>query len=270
MRMGLPRGRRDRPGPARGAPARRRPPLRGPPRLGRPPAGARRRQGPAPAPTTPASSTACGARRRCCARSRTRCCCARFGAALDGARPHLVLEHIEGPRLSTLMRRYGMDLEQLLPLALNLCAVLHYLAHEGVVHLDVKPQQHHHGRRAAADRPQHRAPDRGARRALTGRHRPLDGARAARPRALRRDRPGLRRLGPRRHPARLLAPTACRRRWSTRRRRLPRRPARPTARPRASSRDALEPLVDALPAPRLGRFRPSPRRRTPTTRRYTA
>src|ERR687896_1488910 len=62
-----------------------------------------------------------------------------YGAQLGGERPHLVLEHIEGPRLSTLMRRYGMNLEQLLPLALNLCAVLHYLSHEGVVHLDVKP-----------------------------------------------------------------------------------------------------------------------------------
>jgi eukaryotic-like serine/threonine-protein kinase len=51
-----------------------------------------------------------------------------------------VLELIDGPRLSTLIRRYGLNLEQLLPLALNLCSVLHYLAHEGVVHLDVKPR----------------------------------------------------------------------------------------------------------------------------------
>ena len=62
-----------------------------------------------------------------------------FGAVLGGERPHLVLEHIEGPRLSTLIRRYGVGLEQLLPLALNLCAVLHYLGRERVVHLDVKP-----------------------------------------------------------------------------------------------------------------------------------
>src|ERR671914_2985311 len=63
-----------------------------------------------------------------------------FGAVLDGPRPHLVLELIEGPRLSTLIRRHGVDLEQLLPLALNLCSVLHYLARERVVHLDVKPR----------------------------------------------------------------------------------------------------------------------------------
>jgi serine/threonine protein kinase len=63
-----------------------------------------------------------------------------FGAAPDGPQPHLVLEFVEGPRLSTLIRRYGLILEQALPLALNLCSVLHYLAQEGVVHLDVKPR----------------------------------------------------------------------------------------------------------------------------------
>jgi len=63
-----------------------------------------------------------------------------FGAQLDGARPHVVLEFIEGPRLSTLNRRYGVNLEQVLPLALNLASVLHYLAEERVVHLDVKPR----------------------------------------------------------------------------------------------------------------------------------
>jgi eukaryotic-like serine/threonine-protein kinase len=63
-----------------------------------------------------------------------------FDAALDSERPHLVLELVEGPRLSTLIRRYGLILEQALPLALNLCSVLHYLAQERVVHLDVKPR----------------------------------------------------------------------------------------------------------------------------------
>ena len=38
---------------------------------------------------------------------------------------------------------------------------------------------------------------------------------------------------------------------------------RPANRPTADElARLLEPLVDALPAPRLGRFRPSPRRRT--------
>ena len=55
-------------------------------------------------------------------------------------RPHLVLEHLEGPRLSSLIRRYGpLPPEQLVPLATQLCSALHYLAAEGVVHLDVKP-----------------------------------------------------------------------------------------------------------------------------------
>ncbi len=59
---------------------------------------------------------------------------------LDGPRPHLVLEHLEGPRLSTLVREYGpLPPEQLLPLALQLSSALHYLHQEGIVHLDVKP-----------------------------------------------------------------------------------------------------------------------------------
>jgi serine/threonine protein kinase len=63
-----------------------------------------------------------------------------FGAAPAAERPHVVLEFVEGPRLSTLIRRYGLILEQVLPLALNLCSALHYLAAEHVVHLDVKPR----------------------------------------------------------------------------------------------------------------------------------
>jgi eukaryotic-like serine/threonine-protein kinase len=63
-----------------------------------------------------------------------------FGAEPDGTRPHLVLEFVEGPRLSTLIRRFGLILEQVVPLALNVCSALHYLAERGVVHLDVKPR----------------------------------------------------------------------------------------------------------------------------------
>jgi eukaryotic-like serine/threonine-protein kinase len=63
-----------------------------------------------------------------------------FGAALDGPRPYLALEHLEGPRLSTLIRKYGrLELEQLLPLGLQLASAAHYLAGERIVHLDVKP-----------------------------------------------------------------------------------------------------------------------------------
>ncbi len=62
-----------------------------------------------------------------------------FGAVLDGPRPHLVLEHVEGPRLSTLIRRYGLAIEQLLPIGLEVARLLRYLGAEGVVHLDIKP-----------------------------------------------------------------------------------------------------------------------------------
>lgn len=63
-----------------------------------------------------------------------------FGGQAGGDRPHVVLEHLDGPRLSSLLRRHGpLPLEQLLPLALQLCSALHYLAAEQVVHLDVKP-----------------------------------------------------------------------------------------------------------------------------------
>jgi eukaryotic-like serine/threonine-protein kinase len=63
-----------------------------------------------------------------------------FGAVLRPPRPHVVLEHLEGPRLSTFIRKRGaLEPEQLLPLALQLCSALHFLAAEGIVHLDVKP-----------------------------------------------------------------------------------------------------------------------------------
>jgi eukaryotic-like serine/threonine-protein kinase len=63
-----------------------------------------------------------------------------FDAVLEGERPHIVLEHLEGPRLSTLVRRYGpLPAEQLVPLAVQLSSAVHYLTNEGVVHLDIKP-----------------------------------------------------------------------------------------------------------------------------------
>ncbi len=64
-----------------------------------------------------------------------------YDAVLDGPRPHVVMEHLEGPNLASLLRRHGpLALPQLLPLALQTCGALHYLAREGVVHLDVKPR----------------------------------------------------------------------------------------------------------------------------------
>jgi eukaryotic-like serine/threonine-protein kinase len=64
-----------------------------------------------------------------------------FGAVLDGDRPHLVLEFLDGPRLSTLIRKFGpLAAEQLVPLARRLCSGLQFMAGEGWVHLDVKPR----------------------------------------------------------------------------------------------------------------------------------
>ena len=63
-----------------------------------------------------------------------------FDAVLDGERPHLVLEFLDGPRLSTYIRREVVAVEQVLSLALQLAAVLHYVGRRGWVHLDVKPR----------------------------------------------------------------------------------------------------------------------------------
>ena len=64
-----------------------------------------------------------------------------FGAEFYGERPHLVLEHLEGPRLSTLLRRQKrLALEQVIPLGLQLSSALHYMHRKGMVHLDVKPK----------------------------------------------------------------------------------------------------------------------------------
>jgi serine/threonine protein kinase len=64
-----------------------------------------------------------------------------FGAEPAGKRPQLVLEFVEGPRLSTLIRRFGpLETEQAAPLAVEVASALHYLHGLGLVHLDVKPK----------------------------------------------------------------------------------------------------------------------------------
>jgi serine/threonine protein kinase len=65
----------------------------------------------------------------------------RFGFEAFGERPFVEIEFLDGPRLSTLMRRHGRLVpEQLYPLARQLAATLVYLHGEGLVHLDVKPK----------------------------------------------------------------------------------------------------------------------------------
>lgn len=59
---------------------------------------------------------------------------------LAGDRPHVVLEAIDGPRLSSLIRRYGpLQEHQYLPLAIEVASALHYLRRIGWTHLDIKP-----------------------------------------------------------------------------------------------------------------------------------
>lgn len=58
----------------------------------------------------------------------------------DGDRPHVVLEHVDGPRLSSLVRRHGrLQEQQYLPLAIDVASALHYLRQVGWTHLDIKP-----------------------------------------------------------------------------------------------------------------------------------
>jgi serine/threonine-protein kinase len=64
-----------------------------------------------------------------------------FRSGIDEARPHIVLEHVEGPRLSTLVRRFGpLESEQAAPLAVEVASALHYMHGLGFLHLDVKPK----------------------------------------------------------------------------------------------------------------------------------
>lgn len=64
-----------------------------------------------------------------------------FDAVLDGPRPHLVLEFLEGPRLSALIRNQRfLALEQAIPLGVQLSSALHYMHRNEMVHLDVKPR----------------------------------------------------------------------------------------------------------------------------------
>jgi serine/threonine protein kinase len=62
-------------------------------------------------------------------------------SGVDAERPHVVLEHVDGPRLSTLVRRFGpLEVEQAAALAVEVASALHYLHGAGIVHLDVKPK----------------------------------------------------------------------------------------------------------------------------------
>jgi serine/threonine protein kinase len=63
-----------------------------------------------------------------------------FDMDAAGERPFIEIEYVEGPRLSTLIRRHGrLNPEQAFPLGRQLASTLHFLHAEGILHLDVKP-----------------------------------------------------------------------------------------------------------------------------------
>jgi len=63
-----------------------------------------------------------------------------FDVVTGGPHPHLLIEHLEGLTLLSVVRREGpLPVEQLLPLALHMASALHYFAAEGYLHMDVKP-----------------------------------------------------------------------------------------------------------------------------------
>lgn len=63
-----------------------------------------------------------------------------FDVEAAGERPFIEIEYVEGPRLSTLIRRHGgLNPEQAFPLGRQLASTLHFLHAEGILHLDVKP-----------------------------------------------------------------------------------------------------------------------------------
>ena len=52
----------------------------------------------------------------------------------------MLIEHLEGPSLRSLLKRHGaLPLEQVLPLCAHVAAALHYMAEVEILHLDVKP-----------------------------------------------------------------------------------------------------------------------------------
>jgi len=63
-----------------------------------------------------------------------------FDAVLEGAHPHLLVEHLEGPTLRRLLKAEGrLPLQQLIPLGLHAAAGIAYMQSAGWVHLDLKP-----------------------------------------------------------------------------------------------------------------------------------
>jgi serine/threonine protein kinase len=64
-----------------------------------------------------------------------------FGAQFDAPAPHLLLELLDGPRLSTVIRRVGhLSSDEVVRIAGQISAALHYLSSEGWIHLGITPR----------------------------------------------------------------------------------------------------------------------------------
>ena len=63
-----------------------------------------------------------------------------FDAVLEGSRPHLAMEHVHGPSLRRLLRKGPLPPALVASVGLQTASVLHYLAMQDMVHIDVKPQ----------------------------------------------------------------------------------------------------------------------------------
>ena len=185
-----------------------------------------------------------------------------FDAVTDGRFPHLLIEHLEGPTLRELIERDGA-LAARAGAAARRCtsaSALHYMAGEGMVHLDVKPENIVMGAPPRLiDLSVARTVERGAggcaaRSAPTPTWRPSSATRRA-----RRARPARRRVRPRRDAApRGRRPPAVPAAAATER--FPQLDARPEPLPRRVPRRSRSCSAPALARePATGRPRPSSR-----------
>ena len=197
-----------------------------------------------------------------------------FETVEAGRFPHVLLEHLDGPTLGELIASDGpLALEQALPLGLHVASALHYLAAEGWVHLDVKPDNVVMGApprlidlsvarpvpeaarlRKPVGTDAYMAPEQCDReRGAVGPPADVFGLAATLHHAVAGERPFPRRGGER-FPQLVRGPVALPRRVPDALRELLRAGLDPDARSRPTAADfaaGLEPLVAALPRPRL-------------------
>lgn len=63
-----------------------------------------------------------------------------LGGHVHGSYPHVLMEHVDGPTLRKLVKRFGpIAIEQAVSMVLGIASALQYLSNQRVVHLDIKP-----------------------------------------------------------------------------------------------------------------------------------